>query len=1489
MSATEKSCVHPELPFARARIPGMMSEMWPSVLAAGLLATTGNVFAGGWSTSATSTQVAPGGGFTVTSIYNYDGNCGVRARVRYVSGSCAPGGDTGWQGHTSNCSGGGTASRAYTMNASPVAPCLISGDGTDNTSHYYNKTYTIQATQSITVTTAPPASAQGGNSFPVAATASSGLSVSVGVSGNCTYSAPNVTMTKTTGTCTVTFSRGDNGTGTWVPAADKVYSVNATGLAQTITVTTPAPASAAYNSSFTVAATTNAVPARAVAITTAGSCSGSGSGSATITMTSGTGTCTVYYNQTDNSPSYAPAAQVSSGTTATKIGQTLTFPAQTTGSRLFVLNSTFAISPVATSASPNSGNAITYSSLATGVCTVSGTTVTMKSAGNCILAADQTGNANYNAAPQAAQIVQLTKNLQKILVTTSAPGVKASNGSFSVAAESRAVATNALTGLAVTIQAMGNCSLTAGGSNTATIRMGAGSSICSVLYTQPGDVNYEAADPITEYTTPDTSGGSGCFGEGVYTSLQFDNTGGYLGWACNDGDYAAPGHSISCWPPIWWDVWPIYQKGWSIQPGSGFKGHVLQTLRNPGKTFKVQKAPGGGDFYNVLNTTDATCLASGNGVYESSGTRKGSNSSAGYLVAIQDTATLPGQYCNYSAAQTKWTMTINGSNATFATAGYPSWPSAGCMGSDSGAALSRRLIKPWDAGNFGHWGDSWVRNALPSCNSGGAKIKCGGYQPPPPDHIRFEFDSTKTYTCGAKVAIKMCTNPAPGVGNEGTCDLSTGYAMLKPVATKGTWSGLTAAPFTGFIEASTGIALSYPTLGDAVNLSYLNASMTLQDTALECYDTSSKKQVSCTAAFTYKMCPPFDAVEQGADLGANLYTKLAGTDFNVDVVTGNTGYVGNATVSLLDVSGAGGDPAPSIVDGTVDCATGAALPGAQFTVPAPAVAAAKTYAYIAADSGRKTFTLRYDNAAANVKMRIVDKDGKCFNSTDAFSIRPSKLVLATTLAGATATAEVDFTLTATAKNSANNTTTGYAGVGVLPEAYGVFIYDWDDKKVDPLLSGVFADAVAGVATGTAFKLSVVGEVYFYDYDHDHDAHKVVGKHDNWEKFATSSVGDQTFTQNSGDQGNGDCVSGSYSNTLTGGKYGCHIGSTALTLPRFIPDHYEVDNRIESLCGGVGGMTYFRQSFSTPTDASVRAMGKDGNALKNLTSAYTAAYRPSFTIVAVNGGAATAPVSVDLTTPFDWSADPKLGGAYDNNSSGQITGLAAVVAPAAPPNFESFGLKTTITDPDDVKITKCMTGNLATIPKTFVAGVDEGGGKSSCTSPPTRMRYGVLKLEDTYGSDQLPQYMRVEARYWNAASGAWLRNDLDNCTKLLTATSNADRNIAVGNFKGSLASGDISVTAADLTLAGGRGTIRFEPAPGKVGSANVAINLNPGTTHIDSSCVTWGTGGNAPNSTNGAGFDYLKGAWCGAAYDKDPSATIHFGNPKSQFLYMRERY
>ncbi len=90
-----------------------------------------------------------------------------------------------------------------------------------------------------------------------------------------------------------------------------------------------------------------------------------------------------------------------------KANQSLTFPTQSPASHVFASGATFSVNPVATSASPNSGVAIVYSSLTTGVCTVSGATVTMVSVGTCTIAADQAGDADYNAATQVSQNVQL--------------------------------------------------------------------------------------------------------------------------------------------------------------------------------------------------------------------------------------------------------------------------------------------------------------------------------------------------------------------------------------------------------------------------------------------------------------------------------------------------------------------------------------------------------------------------------------------------------------------------------------------------------------------------------------------------------------------------------------------------------------------------------------------------------------------------------------------------------------------------------------------------------------------------------------------------------------------------------------------------------------------------------------------------------------------------------------------------------------------------
>ncbi len=1394
-----------------------------------------------------------------------------------VAASASPSGLPVTATGSGGCSGTGTGTVAITM-TSGTTPCTVTYTQAGDANYFAatnngttNTTTATKATQTITVTTPAPAQAAYSSSFDVAATASSGLGVAITASNGCTGSgtgAATITMNAGGGqACTVSYAQAGNAN--YSAAAAPAGTPSTTKVSQSITVTTPAPASAAYNSSFNVAAT--AISALPVTISVAGGCSitSGGSATATITMNSGTTACTVSYNQAGNA-NFAAAPTVSDpATSATKLSQTITFSAQTTTSRLFVLNSTFSIDPVATRGSPDSGNAISYSSLSTGVCTVAGTTVTMKSVGTCIIAANQAGNANYDAASQVTETVQLTKALQQITVTTHAPGTKVNGGTFSVAATSYAVASGSPTGLAVRIDGVGSCS--GGGNSPVTLTMTSATGICTVLYTQAGDSNYEAADPVTEYVLPDTTGGSGCFGEGTYTSLQFNNTGGYIGWACNAGDYVAPGHSVSCSPPIWWNIWPIYQPGWSIQPGIGFKGHVLQTQLNPGKTFQIKKVPGSSTYYNILNTTDATCLASGNGVYESSGTRKGSNSSAGYLVAIQDSATMPGgNYCDYTADQAKWKMNISGSYATFETAGYPSWPSHGCMGSDSSLALSRRLIAPGD-GNYGHWGDSWVRNLAPSCSSSGAKIKCGGYQPPPPDHVRFEFDSTKTSACGVPVTVQLCVNPAPAIGGTDSCTPFTGYSVLKPVASKGSWNGLSAAPLTGFTGTSSGITLSHTVVGDSVNLSYASASMVVADTALECYDTATNKRVSCTAAFTYTTCPPFDAVETGAATATNLYTKQAGTAFTFDVV-GNAAYTGNATIDLVDVSAAG----------STACSGGTALASAVFSAPSVSTGT-NTYAFVGGDAGRKTFNVRYDDAAAKVAVRIVDKTSTCYSSSDTFSIRPTKLVLATSLAGSTATAGADFTLTATAKNSSNNTTTGYAGAGVLPTMDESHIYGWDGASISGLglLSGAFADAVAGVATGTAFKFSGVGAVDFLAYDVDNHA-----THSDWTNGDTSSVEDRTFTTASGDAAKGDCVAGSFSATLSGGKYGCNIGSTALSLPRFIPDHYEVDNRLESSCGGIGGMTYFGQGFKTTPAARVVAMGADGAQLRNLISTYTVAHRPTFTVDAVDGAtvlaspATAAPVSMALSTPFDWSALNGNGGVYENTDVNKgLVPHPNIVKPATPPNYEAFGLKTTIADPDGVKITRC--NDVAVAPTTVCAPT---------TTPsvlPTRLRYGMLKLSNSYGSELLPLHVPVTALFWNGSS--WAVNTLDSCTALAIATS-AARNVAIGNYKANLTSADITITAATVTLNAGVGSIRIEaPGSGKFGSADIALNLNPATTHSDSSCVVWGGGASAPNATDGASMNYLRGAWCSNSYDKDPHARINFGTAKSPFLYMRERY
>jgi hypothetical protein len=54
---------------------------------------------------------------------------------------------------------------------------------------------------------------------------------------------------------------------------------------------------------------------------------------------------------------------------------------------------------------------VSFSSTTTGVCTVSGSTVTIVTAGTCIIAANQAGNTNYNPAPEVTQSITISAPL----------------------------------------------------------------------------------------------------------------------------------------------------------------------------------------------------------------------------------------------------------------------------------------------------------------------------------------------------------------------------------------------------------------------------------------------------------------------------------------------------------------------------------------------------------------------------------------------------------------------------------------------------------------------------------------------------------------------------------------------------------------------------------------------------------------------------------------------------------------------------------------------------------------------------------------------------------------------------------------------------------------------------------------------------------------------------------------------------------------------
>jgi hypothetical protein len=195
------------------------------------------------------------------------------------------------------------------------------------------------------------------------------------------------------GTCTLTATQGGNDD--YSAAAPVAHDVAAAKKAQTITFAAPA-SPQTFGDTFHVDPTASS--GLDVALSgTAGECSVASvnTGGFDVTMLSGVGTCTLTATQGGNDD-YSAAAPVAHDVAAAKKAQTITFAPlanKTLGNADFTLTAT----------GGGSGNAVTFASTTSGVCTVSGATVHLVNAGTCTITADEAGSINYLAATEVIQ------------------------------------------------------------------------------------------------------------------------------------------------------------------------------------------------------------------------------------------------------------------------------------------------------------------------------------------------------------------------------------------------------------------------------------------------------------------------------------------------------------------------------------------------------------------------------------------------------------------------------------------------------------------------------------------------------------------------------------------------------------------------------------------------------------------------------------------------------------------------------------------------------------------------------------------------------------------------------------------------------------------------------------------------------------------------------------------------------------------------------
>ncbi|MDO8958444.1 MAG: Ig-like domain-containing protein [Rhodocyclaceae bacterium] len=635
------------------------------------------------------------------------------------------------------------------------------------------------------------------------------------------------------------------------------------------------------------------------------------------------------------------------------------------------------------------------------------------------------------------------------------------------------------------------------------------------------------------------------------------------------------------------------------------------------------------------------------------------------------------------------------------------------------------------------------------------------------------------------------------------------------------------------------------------------AIFTVKDTVQESVtytarDTTDGVTIIQTATVTFSSVNGFNAFETSTAASAitgNIYTKLAGTAFGLDVVAISggskaTGFNNNVKVELLANtgtagSGYGADNCP-ISGSVIQTVASAAISGGRSTVNFSAVASA------------------YQDVRVRISYPTISPTIVAC-STDSFAIRPRVFTITSTNATNTGTGGAptfkagsdNFNLTASA-------VAGYGGTPLIDNTLAI------GTPTAGAISGGFgaANTASGVAVGNSFTYSEVGNL----------------------GLNANAVYDDSFT--SIDQ-SGDC-SNDFSNTPVSDKYGCRIGSTAVAqttgssgFGRFIPNHFILSAASITPAGGT--FSYMDQPFGVAF--TLTAVNASGSPTTNYSGSYAKldatnpALWPSTTLGATGFGLGAKDGSSDLSTRLSVVGMPSgtwINGVATVAANLKFSRPITSTADATWGPYEALDIGIAPQDGDGVRLLPTVLN--------LDADSNSTNERQKLSATPTKQRFGRLRLINAYGSELLRPRVEYRTEYWDGTR--WVTNIADmggTASTLPCPMPFAQATCAIFVVGGGL-------TVSGVTaLTGGVGFVTFNTAV--PGFHDIAINLN--ASGNDTSCNP-----GLPGLHGGfqANLPWLQGFWsaqtnCNGTppWRQDPNARIRLGSPKAPYIYLRERY